>query len=216
MGLSAKHESDSDSEVSNTFSGDVLRLEISGPDQVHLSVIDVPGIFKNRSAGETTKADIQLVRDMVLGYMQNPRSVMLTVIPANVDIATQEILEMASEVDPDGIRTIGVLTKPDLVDKGSEHRVMDLLAGKKHSLNLGWHLVRNLGQAEMEDPAFDRSTLERNFFAKSEPWKHLEGDKVGINSLRDRLKDIVAAHTKREFPKVGRLSLHLTIGLLKM
>jgi hypothetical protein len=74
----------------------------------------LPGIFKNVTPGVTTKDDMELVRSMVLGYMENPRSVMLTVIPANVDVATQEILQLAADVDPEGKRTLGVLTKPDL------------------------------------------------------------------------------------------------------
>ncbi|KAI9789596.1 MAG: hypothetical protein M1816_005905 [Peltula sp. TS41687] len=93
-----------------TFSEDVLRLEICGPEQEHFSVVDVPGIFRKATGGVITKADSEMVRFMVRNYMENLRSVILTVIPANVDIATQEILTMAEEVD-DGHRTLGVLTK---------------------------------------------------------------------------------------------------------
>jgi hypothetical protein len=121
MGLSDWRDASKASE--SLFSNDILRIEISGRDEQHLSVIDVPGIFKNTTEGLTTKADIALVRNMVQGYMDNPRSVMLTVVPANVDVATQEILEMAHDVDPEGQRTLGVLTKPDLVDEGSEQRL---------------------------------------------------------------------------------------------
>lgn len=134
-----------------TFSNDVLRLEFAGPDQEHLSVIDVPGIFKNTTPGLTTKADIELVKNMVLGYMENPRSVMLAVIPANVDVATQEILELAADVDPTGDRTLGVLTKPDLVDQGAESRVIDLIEGRTRVMKLGWHIVRNPGQQQLLD-----------------------------------------------------------------
>ena len=45
------------------------------------------------------------------------------VVPANVDVATQEIIQMAEDADPKGQRTLGVLTKPDLVDKGAEDKV---------------------------------------------------------------------------------------------
>lgn len=100
-----------------TFSRDVLQLELCGPDHDHLSVIDVPEIFSRTQAGITTKYDKSMVRKMVHGYMRNPRSIILAVIPGNVDIVTQEILEIAEEVDPSGQRTLGVLTKPDLVDK---------------------------------------------------------------------------------------------------
>jgi hypothetical protein len=127
MGLSGD---DGETKRRATFSNDVLRFEISGPDQEHLSVIDVPGIFKSTTDGVTTRADIQVVRNMVKGYMDNPRSIMLAVVPANVNLATQEILELAREFDPHGDCTLGVLTKPDLVDKGAESGVLDLLAGR--------------------------------------------------------------------------------------
>ena len=113
----------------DTFSDDVLKIEICGPKQQHLSVIDVPGIFRNTTEGMTVDEDIEVVRNMVNRYMNNPRSVILAVIPANVDIATQEILKMAKKCDPNGERTLGVLTKPDLVDRGAENPVVKLVQG---------------------------------------------------------------------------------------
>jgi hypothetical protein len=188
-----------------TFSEDVLSLEVCGPEQEHLSVIDVPGIFKKTTQGVTTKADMQMVKAMVHGYMKNSRSVMLAVIPCNVDIATQEILEMAEEVDPNGQRTLGVLTKPDLVDRGAEQAVMDMIEGKRHQLSLGWCLVRNPGQQESSDPATDRHLLERDFFMQTPPYNSLEKDRVGVQALQARLREILAAHIRREFPKASCL-----------
>jgi Dynamin family/Dynamin central region len=200
MGLSNQDERSGSTKP--IFSKDVLRLEISGPEEEHLSVIDVPGIFKNTTPGFTTKADIALVRQMVQVYMENPRSVMLTVIPANVDVATQEILELASDADPDGHRTLGVLTKPDIVDEGAEPRVMDLVLGRAHVMKLGWHLVRNLGQKQLSDQSCDRQSEENKFFETKAPWNSLEKSRVGIRALRIRLQDILATHIRREFPKV--------------
>jgi hypothetical protein len=85
---------------------------------------------------------MNLVRQMVGRYLSNPRSIILlvydkfqssrtplidvrAVVPANVDIATQEIIQMAEDADPNGQRTLGVLTKPDLVDKGAESKVRE-------------------------------------------------------------------------------------------
>ena len=82
-------------EAADTFSDDVLRFDICGPKQQHLSVIDAPGIFTNTAEGVMTDSNIEVVRNMVNYYMKNPRSVILVVILANVDIATQEILKMA-------------------------------------------------------------------------------------------------------------------------
>lgn len=116
-------------QAADTFSDDVLKIEICGPKQQHLSVIDVPGIFRNTTEGMTTDSDIEVVRNMVNYYMNNPRSVILAVVPANVDVATQEILKLAQKCDTKGERTLGVLTKPDLVDRGAENRVVDLVEG---------------------------------------------------------------------------------------
>ena len=185
-----------------TFSDDVLRIELCGADQEHLSVVDVPGIFRRVTEGVTTQSDKSMVRNMVTSYMKNPRSIILAVIPANVDIATQEILDMAEELDQKGQRTLGVLTKPDLVDKGAEGNVIDLLEGKSHKLNLGWAIVRNPGQEELVNASLDRNNAELNFFNTRTPWMKLGKDKVGIESLQARLGEILAEIVRREFPHV--------------
>ncbi|PVH90779.1 hypothetical protein DM02DRAFT_647505 [Periconia macrospinosa] len=186
-----------------TFSEDVLRLEVSGPTQEHFSIIDVPGIFKRTTQGITTKEDIALVDRIVHGYMSNPRSVMLIVIPCNVDIATQEILERAEDLDTEGIRTLGVLTKPELIDQGSEGAAVDLLEGRKHRLLLGWHLLRNPGQSDL-NASRCRHTIEEEFFTKVAPWNGLDKGKVGVQTLRIRLQAILEDHIRREFSKVRR------------
>jgi Dynamin family/Dynamin central region len=184
------------------FSKDVLVLEIAGPSQEHFSIIDVPGTFKRTTQGLTTKEDIALVDNMVHNYMANPRSVMLTVVPCNADIATQEVVELAEDLDPEGDRTLGVLTKPDLVDQGAEDAVVELIEDKRHRLKLGWHLLRNPGQAELLDPSKTRSAIEETFFDTESPWNALDKEKVGVKTLRGRLQEILAAHIRREFPKV--------------
>lgn len=185
-----------------TFSEDVLRLEICGPDQEHFSIVDVPGIFRKLTPGVTTEADKKMVEAMVRRYMDNPRSIMLTVIPANVDIATQDILDMAEKADEDGHRTLGVLTKPDLVDPGAEGPIIDLMNDKQHKLTLGWCMVRNPGQKQLQDSSTDRKSIEMSFFRDYAPWNTLPKDRVGIGALRVRLREILASNTRKEFPTV--------------
>ncbi|PIG84606.1 hypothetical protein AARAC_010920 [Aspergillus arachidicola] len=184
-----------------SFSSDVLRLEIHGPTEDHLSVIDVPGIFKTTTPGLTTKSDIALVRDLVFNYMRNPRSIMLAVVPGNVDIATQEIIEMARELDPDGNRTLGIITKPDLVDEGAEDKILDLVEQKNDPQNLGWVVVRNLGQKELLDRSKDRD-FEEERFHQSSPWNRLASENFGIKALRSPLQALLASNVRREFPLV--------------
>jgi hypothetical protein len=190
-----------------TFSEDVLCLEICGPKEQHFSVIDVPGIFRKTTEGVTTKEDQRVVLAMVRRYMENPRSIMLTVIPANVDIATQEILTMAEEVDEEGVRTLGVLTKPDLVDSGAEKSVIELLRGLRHKLELGWYILRNPGQKDIEDSSTDRDAMEKSFFRDRAPWNTIDKDRVGIEALQLRLQEILASKIRSEFPKVSTRQL---------
>lgn len=194
----------------STFSDDVLKIELRGRDKTNLTVIDVPGIFRSPTEGVTTKDDMSLVRGMVLRYIENSRTIILAVIPANVDVATQEIIELAAEVDPSGERTLGVLTKPDLVDKGAEQDIIDLVRGKRHELKLGYCVVRNRSQQDRGVSPADRHRTEQAFF-QTQPWASLGKDRVGISALYPRLRDLLSQITRREFPKVTReISKHLT------
>ena len=70
------------------FSEDILKIEICGPKEDYLTVIDALSIFRNPTEGITTKEDVQLVQNMVKGYIRDNRTVILAVLPSNVDIAT--------------------------------------------------------------------------------------------------------------------------------
>ena len=186
----------------STFSDNILKIELSGPDRQHLSFIDVPGIFRTPTEGVTTKKDVTHVKNMVRSYIKDPRTIILAVVPAPVDIATQEILSMAIEADPSGQRTMGVLTKPDLVDRGGEELVMNLVHGKTNKLNLGYCIVRNRGQQDLSRQSIaDRHRVEEQFFSTA-PWSALSKERVGIPALQDRLRELLVDITRREFPKV--------------
>ena len=150
---------------------------------------------------EYRDAPLGRVRHSVGNYMRNPRSIMLAFVPANVDIATQEIIEIARELDPDGMRTLRIFTKPDLVDKGAEEKIIELVEGKQESQELGWVVVRNLGQKDLQDPSKSRDFEE--IFSRSPPWNRLSNDNYGIEALRTRLQALLASNVRREFPLVS-------------
>jgi hypothetical protein len=193
MGL----RTDPSSTVGEIFSEDVLKVELTGPTESYLTIIDVPGIFRNKGDG-TTKEDMELVRDLVKRFIKGDRTIILAVLPSNVDIATQEILELAEEYDPKGERTLGVLTKPDLVlEPGMQGAVCDLVLGNKRALNLGYFLVRNHGADGPPDEEPDK------FFHRS-PWDELPADRVGIAALKAQLIALLHELSDREFPKLIR------------
>lgn len=207
MDLGSKESPDG---AQKTFSRDILKIENRGPQEDQLTIIDVPGIFRAATKGKTTADDMKTVRDMVEGFMKNERSVMLAVVPANVDIATQEILEMAKKVDPEARRTLGVLTKPDLVDQGAEQDVIELIEniGGGDDDALEWSVVRNPGQSDLEKPNLNRQAVEEQLFRERAPWNKLAEDKRGIASLRKRLEGVLTSHIRHEFPKVCERDCH--------
>lgn len=85
--------------------------------------------------GDQPKDIEKQIRDMLLKYITKPNAIILAVTAANTDLANSDGLKLAREVDPDGVRTIGVLTKVDLMDQGTD--VVDILAGRVIPLRLG-------------------------------------------------------------------------------
>ena len=183
--------------IGAVFSEDVLKIEVQGPHEDYLTIIDVPGIFRTTTQG-TTKDDMVIVRDLVKKYIKDDRTVILAVLPSNVDIATQEILELAEDYDKNGERTLGVLTKPDLVlEQSAQAAVCDLVKGNKRPLTLGYFLVRNSGA---NGSSMEQSELDQIF--RQQPWIDLPQDRLGIPALREQLMFLLVEITRREFPKL--------------
>ncbi|KAK2037388.1 interferon-induced GTP-binding protein mx2 [Colletotrichum somersetense] len=188
----------------NTFSEDILKIEKCGPNEDYLTIIDVPGIFRTTTEGVTTNKDKGLVKEMVKRYIKDSRTIILAVLPSNVDVATQEILTLAEEADPAGDRTLGILTKADLVtERTGRLAVVNLVEGNRKPLKLGYHVITNRGGDDHgeEDNAF-AALQEREVIFLEHPWNTLPEDRVGISSLRERLEELLGEITDRAFPEL--------------
>lgn len=116
----------------------------------------------------------------------------LSVSPANVDLANSESLKLARSVDPQGRRTIGVLTKLDLMDAGTN--ALDILTGRVYPLKLGFIGVVNRSQADInaEKSMGDALDSESEFFKGHPSYRniaHKNGTKYlakTLNSVRFR------------------------------
>ncbi len=184
------------------FSKHILRVEISGPNKPKLTVVDLPGLIhaknKDQSAG-----DKELISALVQSYIENPRSVILAVVSAKNDIANQIILERAREVDADGLRTLGLITKPDTLPCGSqsEAQFLQLASNDNIYFRLGWHVVKNRDYATRDSTADDRDRSEALFFEQG-VWRNLPRNMVGVVSLRQRLSKILLDQIKRYLPSL--------------
>lgn len=95
-----------------------INLKIYSTSVVNLTLIDLPGITKVPVGDQPEDIEGQ-IRQLVLKYICNPNSIILAVVTANTDMATSESLKLSKDVDPDGRRTLAVVTKLDLMDAGS-------------------------------------------------------------------------------------------------
>lgn len=111
------------------------------------------------------------IRDMLMKYISKPGCIILAVTAANTDLANSDGLKLAREVDPEGTRTIGVLTKIDLMDQGTD--VVDILAGRIIPLRLGYVPVVNRGQRDIEQSKLISAALEheKTFFETHPSYK---------------------------------------------
>ncbi|KAK5172239.1 uncharacterized protein LTR77_003877 [Saxophila tyrrhenica] len=173
------------------FWRDRLRVEVSGPKQPHLTLIDLPGIIHYEPKDIAEPGDKKKIKDLVLEYIKSPRTTVLAVTDAQNNVENQEILGLVRRVEGASDRTMGVITKPDRVPKGSdlEHNVIGMAMSAKPELRLCWHVLRNIRHDESSDrsPAH-REAVERKFFEDS-AWSRLSPDARGIYRLRKKLSD---------------------------
>ncbi|KAI9675257.1 MAG: hypothetical protein M1817_001159 [Caeruleum heppii] len=187
------------------FAADVLRIEVIGDTGLQLTVVDLPGLIAVAN-DEQTEEDVKLVAGLVDAYLESSRTIILAVVQATNDIATQGIIQRARTYDPAGQRTVGIITKPDLINESTEGRIALLAANKDTTkLKLGFFLLKNPSPSQLKAGISldERKRSEYEFFS-SKKWKTLGLDmhRVGIDRLRAFLQDLLDSHIERELPKV--------------
>lgn len=186
-------------EFTGGFSRDVLQIEISGPTRTPLVLVDLPGLIH---IGE----DRDVVHELAEEYMSNPRSIILAVVTASNDKDLQIVLEKTKKYDPKGQRTLGIITKPDKSDKGTdlESKFIKLAQNLDETcrFQLGWHVLMN-GSAE-DGQRVDlrkREHEEKRFFGIGS-WSGIAKNHCCIGPLRSRLSNLLLSHVKRELKGV--------------
>ncbi|NXU76740.1 MX protein, partial [Oreotrochilus melanogaster] len=184
------------------ISGELISLDIWSPDAPDLTLIDLPGIPRV-AMGNQLKDIGEQIKMLLKKIIGSKDTLNLVVVPCNMDIATTEALKMAQEVDPSGERTLGVLTKPDLVDRGAEESVINIIQNRVIPLKKGYMIVKCRGQQDI----FNKMALaiaieqERIFF---ETHKHfrifIEERKATIPYLAEKLTNELLRYVTKILP----------------
>ncbi|KAI0049869.1 hypothetical protein FA95DRAFT_1604029 [Auriscalpium vulgare] len=187
-----------------------INLRIYSPNVLTLTLVDLPGLTKV-PVGDQPKDIEKQIKNMLLRYISKSSCLILAVTAANADLANSDGLKLAREVDPEGLRTIGVLTKLDLMDQGTD--VVDILAGRFIPLRLGYVPVVNRGQRDIDQskPIAAALEQEREYFENHPSYKS-KAQYCGTPFLARRLNAHLMRHIQSMLPDV---KAHITSQLQK-
>lgn len=175
-----------------------INLRIHSPHVLNLTLIDLPGMTKV-PVGDQPPDIEQQIRDMLYQFITKPNCLILAVTPANTDLANSDALKISREVDPQGTRTIGVITKLDLMDSGTDAR--DILENKTFPLRRGYVGVVNRSQKDIEGRKDIRAAMaaEKKFFLSHSSYRHM-AERMGTPFLQKVLNQQLTNHIRDSLP----------------
>ncbi|RXN19949.1 dynamin-2 isoform X3 [Labeo rohita] len=175
-----------------------INLRVYSPHVLNLTLIDLPGMTKVAVGDQPPDIEHQ-IRDMIMQFITRESCLILAVTPANTDLANSDALKVAKEVDPQGLRTIGVITKLDLMDEGTDAR--DILENKLLPLRRGYIGVVNRSQKDIDGRKDIRAALaaERKFFLSHPSYRHM-AERMGTPHLQKTLNQQLTNHIRDTLP----------------
>jgi dynamin GTPase len=175
-----------------------INLRVYSPHVLNLTLVDLPGITKVPVGDQPVDIE-QQIRNMIFEFIGKDNCLILAVSPANSDIANSDALKLAREVDPSGMRTIGVITKLDLMDEGTDAR--EILENRLLPLRRGYIGVVNRSQKDIDGRKDIKAALmaERQFFLAHPAYRHM-AERMGTAYLQKTLNQQLTNHIKETLP----------------
>ncbi|XP_041032943.1 dynamin-3 isoform X3 [Carcharodon carcharias] len=175
-----------------------INLRVHSPHVLNLTLIDLPGITKVPVGDQPADIEHQ-IKEMIMQFISKENCLILAVTPANSDLANSDALKIAKEVDPQGLRVIGVITKLDLMDEGTDAR--DILENRLLPLRRGYIGVVNRSQKDIDGKKDIRAALaaERKFFLSHPSYRHM-ADRMGTPHLQKILNQQLTNHIRETLP----------------
>lgn len=175
-------------------------LRLYSPYVLNLTLVDLPGLARN-PVGDQPKNIEFLIKEMIMKFISKENALILAVSAANTDLATSDALSLAASVDPTGDRTIGVLTKIDLMDRGTD--ALKILTNRESPLKLGWTGVVNRSQADIDGKVSMEKAqeAEMQFFLTNPKYRDI-AHAQGTQALAKKLNTILIRHIKKTLPSL--------------
>ncbi|KAF9220695.1 hypothetical protein BS17DRAFT_810582 [Gyrodon lividus] len=187
------------------FSKNAVVVSIKDPGATDVSFVDLPGLIQNDSLEV-----VDLVRGLVNSEIERPNTIILVTIPMSDDMENQGAMQLAKKADPNGERTIGVLTKPDTLGSGAisaRKKWHDIIEGhdRDHALALGYYCVRLPDDSERSS-RLSRSELQQRaatFFDTTAPWNEVaDRGRFGIPAFVKDISRLLIKLMEKSLPKL--------------
>jgi dynamin 1-like protein len=180
-----------------------IYLNIYSQDVPTLTLIDLPG-FTKLTMDNQEKGMSEEIEKLVMKYIKKDNTIILAISPANNDIANSDGLTFANKVDPERKRTFGVMTKIDIMDKGTN--ALDYLSGKEYHLEQGFIGVKCRSQEDNDNGKSIKIALEEEleFFANHPIYKDI-AEQQGTSMLAKKLSMILSKHIEKNLPMIEKM-----------
>jgi len=177
-----------------------IRLAINSPSVFNLSIVDLPGMTKVPVGNQPKDIDEQ-IRRLLMKFIKKDNCIILAISPANSDLANSDALQLARAVDPSGMRTLGVITKIDLMDQGTN--ALNYLNGNVVPLKLGYVGIVNRSQQDINDGKTieDAIRAEAKFFSTHKDYRSIS-DRCGSSYLGSQMNRVLINHIKKVLPNI--------------
>lgn len=193
---------------SRSFSQNCVIVALSGNELSDLNFVDLPGLIAN-VADDKNVGDIELVKGLVTSYISRPSCLILLTISCESDFENQGAGRLAREYDPQGLRTIGVLTKPDRIEQGSERPWISMIKNESESLRLrhGWYSVKQPSARQLEAGMSwsEARELDEKYFQDTAPWSTIEAEwrnRLGCSHLISHLGETLGKVILSRLPHI--------------
>ncbi|KAF9423948.1 hypothetical protein BGZ76_003592 [Entomortierella beljakovae] len=177
----------------------VLEITISGPTVSPLTIIDLPGYINTTVDGQD-KSIVETIRAINTRYIKDSRTIILAVIPANVDLNNIFVLGEAERYDSTNERTIPIVTKPDTVEPDLLPNLVHTILNKRKHMKLGYLVMKNSTFKDI-DMSWDMARQQEiDFFKSSTLWGQVPDTRKGRASVEKFLGNLLYTHIKKEIP----------------
>ena len=186
------------------ISSQPIYIKIYAANIPNLNLIDLPGLTSVAITDRGQPKDIkdQIIR-LVSDYIQPKNTIILAIMAGRPDIEADMAMEIVKTADPKGERTIGVLTKLDLMNEDADVGIYLENTNLSQDLRLkyGYFGIRNrsnLNQSIAEAIQAEKTFFQNHNIYKAEKYRC----RLGIPNLSMSLSNILIYNIKLCLPMV--------------